>query len=602
MKPEEKEYILKNRGLKTPAAIASELGMKERKVRKFLEREGGEAPLRSRTAQVRPALPKKRIWLAIAAIALAGILVYANALNGQFLLDDEQLIQQNRFIKDWKYLGQIFSTNIIQGSDRPSGFYRPLQIVTYAFDHAIGGVNVFGYHLTNVLLHIATALAIFWFLSILFRDFWLSLAAALFYVVHPLHTEAVSYIAGRADPLSAVFLFLSFVFYLKAQERSSRANFLAMAGAFVLSLLSRESALVFPLLLVVTHLVFGKKVRRSLFISVCALAAGYVVLRLTLFSSLLVEAPIATVFGQRLPGFFHALMTYVRLLVWPFNLHMEYGTKIFSFADPQALAGVLFFLASLAWAFLRRRSSPLFSFAVLWFYAALLPFSNLYPLNAYMAEHWLYLSSVGFFLLVSAGLRALARRPQLRTLGFCLGAGLFVFYSFLTVRQNMTWSDAVTFYNWTLRFAPDSSAAYNNLGRIYEKAGRREEAVRMFEKAIEVAPSRPNAYSNLAVIMAEVGRKEEAIAYFRKAAELSPKDAMLWNNLGAACHEAGRLEEAAEALQKAIAVNPDLVGAYYNLANLYNQLGRKQEAEECLRRVKEIDPNFKAQRVLGRMP
>ena len=545
---------------------------------------------------------KKFLWFAIGLIMLAGLIAYINVLRGEFLLDDEYIIQRNLFIRQPNQLLKIFSSSILHGSDRPSSFYRPLQIISYAMDYAFWKFNVVGYHLTNIILHIAAALAMFWFLNIILRSAFISFAASLIFVVHPAHTEAVSYISGRADPLATVFIFLTLIFYLKILKKYSHGFFVLMLASYVLALLSRESVLILPLLIIVYHFTFVRKLRLLPFVATVVLAGLYACLRLTLLRSLLDPAASTSLLSQRLPGFFKALVTYLRILVWPFGLHMEYGTKVFLFSHPQAIIGALIFLFLVSWAIVQRKRQQIFSFSVLWFFAALLPFSNLYPLNAYMAEHWLYLPSLGFFLLLGAGLNALYEKEATKKISFVLTAALAVFFLILTNRQNAYWSDPVSFYKQTLQFAPDSSASYCNLGRIYEKSGRRQEAIEAFKKAIEAEPSRSNAYSNLAVIYSEMGRKQEAVELFKKAATLAPRDAMLWNNLGAAYSEVGNLDEAVTCLEKAIELNPHVVGSYYNLALIYKRLGRNREAEELLQQIKEINPDFRAERVLGRAP
>lgn len=604
MKPEQKKYILENRGRKTTKQLAADLGLRERKVRKFLEKQPAKPAGASQgyDARTPPLQQNSFFWFAIGLIVLVGFLIYANVLKGQFLLDDEYIIQHNLFIRTWQNLGKIFSSSILQGSDRPSSFYRPLQIISYTLDYAFWKFNVVGYHLTNVFLHIATALLIFWFLNILFHSVFLSFIASLFFVIHPIHTEAVSYISGRADSLATVFIFLALIFYLKLLQNYSLLNLLIMLASYILALLSRESALILPLLVLVYHFVFRRKLEGKFFGLLLSVAGIYVFFRFTLLRFLLEVTPSKSALLERLPGFFLGLVEYLKLLVWPFRLHMEYGTKLFPFAHPQVFIGLLIFLLLIIAGFIQRKRWPLFSFAVLWFFVALVPFSNLYPLNAYMAEHWLYLPSLGFFLILGAGLDILYKRKSTSNLSFVLAACLAVFFSILTVRQNGYWNNPLSFYQRTLKFAPDSSISYCNLGRIYEKAGRRQEAIEAFKKAIEVDPVQPNAYSNLAVIYSDMGQKQEAIANFEKAVKYSPQDSMLWNNLGAAYSEVGNWEQAITALKKAIELNPHVVGSYYNLALIYNRLGRKHEADELLKKIQEINPDFQPQRVLGRIP
>ena len=161
----------------------------------------------------------------------------------------------------------------------------------------------------------------------------------------------------------------------------------------------------------------------------------YIVLRLTVLRFLLPHISRSTTLFQRIPGFFVAITNYIRLLFLPLNLHMEYGAKLFYLTNPQAIIGILILSSLLIYAF-RIRNSKLTFFSISWFFVALLPLSNLYPINAYMAEHWLYLPSIGFFLLLSQGLNYLYTNKNLKVFTAILTITLLIFYSSLTIKQN----------------------------------------------------------------------------------------------------------------------------------------------------------------------
>ena len=158
----------------------------------------------------------KDIVISVALLIVLGFVVYGNSLCGEFLYDDILLVRDNIHIKDWTQIGSIFTKSI--GSGYFAGklvSYRPLQMFTYMIDYSLYGLDVRGYHLTNTLIHILVALAVYWFINILYKKNILSLLASLLFLVHPIHTEAVSYISGRADPLAALFMLLCFIFYIK---------------------------------------------------------------------------------------------------------------------------------------------------------------------------------------------------------------------------------------------------------------------------------------------------------------------------------------------------------------------------------------------------
>ncbi len=151
----------------------------------------------------------------IIVIALLGFTVYLNSLGNAFIWDDTQLVCNNAYIRSWGFLPQIFSQHLGAGAGSRYSFYRPLQLITYVWDYSLWGLNPAGYHLTNVLCHIFAALCLYWLVLILFRDTLLSFLTALLFIVHPVLTEAVTYISGRADPLAFIFIMLTFICYLK---------------------------------------------------------------------------------------------------------------------------------------------------------------------------------------------------------------------------------------------------------------------------------------------------------------------------------------------------------------------------------------------------
>ena len=182
------------------------------------------------------------------------------------------------------------------------------------------------------------------------------------------------------------------------------------------------------------------------------------------------------------------LIAVLLLLAMPFGLHMEYGMRPFSFSEPEAVIGIAILAGSLLFALKKRKSSPVIFFSISWFFTALLPVSNLYPINAYMAEHWLYLPSVGFFLLVSWLLNAAYNNKALKKFVIFFFVALLSFYACITIRQNKYWANPQVFYSRTLQYAPHSPRVMNNLASQLKSAGKVEEAVALYQKVIKAHP------------------------------------------------------------------------------------------------------------------
>ena len=340
-------------------------------------------------------------FITIALIAILGFAVYSNSLSGRFIWDDEYLVKDNAYLKHFSQLPNLFTKNIAEGAGKKYNLYRPLQMISYMVDYSLWRLNPYGYHLTNVFLHILVGLSIYWLVNILFDDSLLAASSSILFVVHPVHTEVVSYISGRSDSLALLFILLCFICYIKYLDDKRVSLYVLMLLTCILALFSREISLILPALLLLYHYTFKKEFSAKGFLPILIIAFGYFLLRVTALKYLLGIAPVSATLRQRIPGFFVAIINYLRLLFVPSDLHMEYGTKLFSFSEPKALLGILTLLSLLIYAFTKRKSNRLVFFSVFWFFLALLPVSNLFPINAYMAEYWLYMPAIGFFVLLA---------------------------------------------------------------------------------------------------------------------------------------------------------------------------------------------------------
>ncbi len=597
MKPEHAKYVLENIKKKPPGDIARELGIRERQVRKFLKK--NEEKKREVSAEKVPHAGRPlNIFFALLSIALIiilGFVIYYNSTNGKFIWDDKLLITDNVLIKNWENVSRIFTKDIGSGAGKTYYFYRPIQVITLMMNYSLCGLDVKSYHLTNIILHILVAILIFWFINIIFGDTRLSSLTAVLFIVHPVHTEAVSYISGRADPLGAIFMLLSFIFYLK-KFRFEVVGIFLVAATYSLAILSKESSLILLFLILLYSYVFGKKIKVFNFVILSLITIGYLTFRMTVLKASSVYQANNTTLLQRVPGFFVAITNYVRLLLLPLDLHMEYGNMLFSPFDPGAIAGLFIAASLLTYAFWKRRTDGLTFFSITWFFITLLPVSNLYPINFYMTEHWLYLPSIGFFLILSNGLcRMYERTKGLRLIAAGITLGLIAFYSCLTIRQNDYWKEPVGFYERTLKYSPGSTNMLNELAMTYNSSGRREEAIALLKKTIVLNPNYDNAYSNLGIIYNAMGKPREAIEWINKSIKINPRQQEAYNNLGITYDAIGEHDKAISAYKKAIEINPNFPVAYNNLGLTYHNLGKDEEAIGCLKKAIDIDPGYRAE-------
>jgi len=509
----------------------------------------------------------KSLPLAIFLIIVLGFAVYSNCLDGKFIWDDFGLVKDNAYIKSWLNFPEIMTKGMGAGSGSSSNFYRPLQMVTHMVDYSLWKLNVVGYHLTNTLLHISAALAVYWLINIIFCSQPLAFLTASLFVAHPVHTEAVSYISGRSDSLSAIFILLSLIFYIKSLSSVRNKTYILALLSCVFALLSKENSVVIPLLILLYHYAFKSKFKAKEFLFISLIVLGYVALRLTVLKS---SIPVSPVLFQRIPGFFVALAEYARLLLFPFDLHLEYGNRLFSIFDPKAILGLAIAVSLITIAVRQREKNKLVFFSISWFLLALLPVANIYAINySFMMEHWLYLPSIGFFLILAKGLCLLYDSRRFRYAAAALTISILSFYACLTIKQNNYWRDPVSLYKRALQFSPDSWRFLNELGLEYADRKLNKEAIAAYQKALEINPGLAGVYYNLGTLYSSAGDDRQAIISLEKAVELAPGYVDAYIVLGRVYCRANKKEEALSLYKKLMEIKPGLAAARLDSPCLY---------------------------------
>ncbi|NQT46123.1 MAG: tetratricopeptide repeat protein [Candidatus Omnitrophica bacterium] len=553
-------------------------------------------------------------------IVIVGLAVYGNSLSGEFLWDDNVLIVNNPHIKSPLRLPALMTQSLFGHYDPSDTFYRPVQALTYMTDYSIWRLRPFGYHLTNTLLHIITAILAYLLILQLSRDRLIADSASLLFLVHPVNTAAVAYISGRADTLATSFMLLSSIFYIQYRTLSPENNKkLSLSLIFFgIALLCKESALMLPLIFLAYDLIFKrdgtKKNRLAPYLGVFGIICVYLLVRKAVFHSLGTHIPTETaLLGQRLLTGAAAFGIYMRLLFAPVGLHMEW--KI---AQPQSVMDgrvllALAILGVLIWTALKmRRKAKGVSFGFLWYLIGVSTVSGILPLNAPLAEHWLYLPCIGFFFalisLVSYFVKGYSGR---RIFIGILAIAIFIF-SILTIDRNRDWLTSTSFYQKTLESAADSDRIHSNLGLQYQREGRFEAAIEEYKKALAMNPANHKTRSNLATSYVRIGdldaalteykyilqedpdmagvysnvgniyhmKKDydNAIKYHTRAIQLKKDSPNFYNNLGVAYMATKRYEEAVGLFEEAVSLDPDYLSAWNNLGDSYYRLGDNKKA------------------------
>ena len=292
--------------------------------------------------------PRTRSLWQILLIIILGLVVYYNSLHNRFIWDDRLHIIDDAFIKSRSDLSKIFSQNMAAGAGYKTPFYRPLQVLSYKIDYSFWGLNATGYHLTSLIVHICVAGAVYLLIYLLSKNQTVSFVAGLLFVAHPLNVETVAFISDRADCLVALFMLLCVIFYIKYLYIEKPGAYILIGSSYTLALLSKESSVVLPLLLLSYHYVFKKRIDGKKFLTISGLILIYIIFRLAVIKSdfLALWQPDSP--AQRIPGFFAAVTDYLRIVWLPLGLHMEYSYRMFHWGEFKVVAGVILFLLLLA--------------------------------------------------------------------------------------------------------------------------------------------------------------------------------------------------------------------------------------------------------------
>jgi protein O-mannosyl-transferase len=484
-------------------------------------------------------------------IIAATFLVYAPALRNGFVWDDTALVLRDPLVRSWVLIPEGFRHFLFLDATA-SNFYRPLQRLTFVADYQLYAFSQpWGWHLTSIAVHAAAAVALF-FLALRIMgaaqtspdrekfpgDRW-ALAAGLLWAIHPLHTSAVTYVSGRADPLAALFEFSGLALGLASLEKSARASWpriLGAAACFLAALLSKESGLV---VLPIWFLMLAWR-RASwrvvgLWVGIAACVVGiYCGLRFTAEktpppTSSGTPAAVRPVLAAR------AWAGYAALLVAPVNLHMERDVATHPKKDVpttlhsarmleyQTLAGVLLIAGFVFWWRRAWRNAPAAALCLGAFLIAYLPISDLLPLNATMAEHWLYVPSAFLFIAALLTLRDwLPRAPAAgRVAVYACGALWYSLLVFRTAYQQQFWRDQRAFITHTMESGGDTARMRMNLGSLESSEGRNDLALAQYREAIERSSDLPIVWLSYASVLLRQRDFEGARRALEKA-EASP--------------------------------------------------------------------------------
>ncbi len=541
---------------------------------------------------------------AAALIALAALAAYHNSLRVPFLFDDGPATLDNASIRTlWPVWGAL---------SPPAGTTvagRPVANLTLAVNYALGGSDVWGYHALNLLFHILAGLALF---GVVRRTLGrpvlggrlggdalpLALAAALLWTLHPLQTEAVTYVVQRVESLTGLFYLLTFYCFVRSAESARPLRWQACTViACLLGMGTKEVMVTAPLLVLLYDRAFvagtllkAWQQRRGLYLW---LAATWLPLTLLEAGAGWSRRGSAGFIGAIAPGTywltqFEAIARYLWLSVWPHPLVFDYGTFLVGGpgeAAPYALVVVA--LAALTLVALWRR--PALGFLGAWFFVILAPTSVVPVATQTIAEHRMYLPLAAVVSLVAVGAYGIAGRRCLAPLGV-LAIGL----GFLTFERNDDYRSALALWGDTVAKRPDNARAHCSLGLILSSIpGKLPQAISEYEAALRIHPDYADAHNDLGIALENVpGRLNEAIEHFGEALRIRPDFPQAHNNLGMALAQTDRIPEAIQEYEAALGERPEYFEAHGNLGLLLCRAGRGAEGIQELETALRIKPDY----------
>lgn len=521
----------------------------------------------------------------ILVVFLASILVFANTLAMGFVYDDFTIIFELPLIRDIKNLPLIFTTDVWLDAGRQTPYYRPLGYASFAIDYSIWKDTALGYHLTNTLLHGCVSVLVLQVAHKLSDSRLTAFWAAMFFALHPVHSDAVAWISGRGEILSCGFMLAAFILYLRSRETTNIKVIQYVAATFYLfSLMCKETAVTLPLLVLLYEIAVCRNYNlKSLLIRITPFAVAIAIYLTLRFAFIDIFVWNNTPFVWRLWTSITLVVAYIKSLVFPFDLKVFYDIPIQKspYSSVVFLSLAILTVITVILGYIFRRNRLLF-FSFVWCGVVLLPVCGIVTLlnPALIADRYLYIPSVGlsfaFGIIINRSRPLMINFRQYKIIQVC-GFITLLMLALLTVIHNNNWRDQQTFIRSLIADAPNNEFAHYNRGQIAQDTGHFDEAIKEFSKAITIHPKFAEAHYSLGVIAFQQGRLHDAEKAFLKTLEYEPKDIKAINNLGSLYGSTGRLSEAIKTFERGLAAIPGDIMIRTNLEIARKELAKKEQ-------------------------
>lgn len=569
-------------------------------------------------------------------------IVFGQTLRHEFVnYDDDQYVYENPRITSGLSLEGIEWALTHVHADN----WHPLTTISHMLDCQLYGLEPWGHHLTNVLLHSAAAILLFLALWQLTRAGWPSAFVAAVFAIHPLRVESVAWVAERKDVLSGVFFMLTLWAYARyvRSNRASSGRYALVLVFFALGLMCKPTLVTLPFVLLLLDYWPLRRValpspgskppcsrrndtttrhgnvlsrsgplpRKSIQDLLIEKIPFFALSAASCLATLLAQERTVIAIGQLALGgrVSNAMVTYVTYLgqmFWPAGLSVLYpyaAGGVVNIASA-VLAYLVLLIISVVF-FLWRGKYPFLLVGWFWFLGVLVPMIGIVQVGGQArADRYSYLSQIGLYLLVTWGaLELFSKWRGGRALLIVLVVLIVTGLTADSYIETSSWRNSEALWNKALANTAHNHIAQSNLGDALLKKGQLDDAVSHFRKALEIDPAYPEANNNLGYALASKGKWADAITSYRVALRVRPNYSKAHNNLAISLAQMGKRDEALAEFREALRIDPDYAHAHSNLAIVLLQLGRRDEAVVHLRealRLKPDDEELKAQlRQLG---
>ncbi len=562
-------------------------------------------------------------WLHAVLIALGALLAYYSAFQVPFVFDDIRQIVENPFIRS---LNNFLTWDILQKN-------RPFVDLTFALNYHFGGLQVYGYHLVNLIIHILNGLLVYCLVFMVMERLvaisntgcdinelrfyrWVALFTALIFILHPLQTQAVTYIVQRYTSLAATFYLLSVICYILARKKqlflksfSSVFFFFFLSFIFgILAFLSKQSAASLPITIVLTEfLLFDRTLsgwRKKLYwiVPSLSLLILFFFYNVGFFSgkrqlgSLLEDVSVLMRETEDISRWHYLLTQFNVIPKYLFQFIVPIGqnadpmfpvTK--SFWEGLTPLGFVFLVLLLGAGVYFLKRIPVFSFAVFWFFITLSVESSIIPIKDTMFEHRMYLPLLGPAILVAWFATIAAKRYFYPTLVFSLS--FLILFGFLTYHRNQLWQDEVALWTDSIRKNPNNYRAHTSLALSFESQNEKNKAFYHYNKALHLNSDYAYAHLNFGAFYGEQGQLDQAEYHFRQAMKELPDNPKILSNLGVVLAQQGDFDNALELFEKAIQLDRYHIEARINLTITLLNLQKVDQAKNEIKKILELSPD-----------